>query len=79
MAVDGEVVEEANGGERRCAHTPCCPKHPLWCWGGYGLTTSTQSAVIKNTGAYPERAEGILGIRCLGGGKLPATRSSGHR
>ena len=34
MAVDGEVVEEANGGGRWCAHTPCCPKHPLWCSGG---------------------------------------------
>ena len=23
------VVEEPNGGGKWCAHTPCCPKHPL--------------------------------------------------
>jgi hypothetical protein len=34
MAVDGEAVEEANDAGRWCAHTPCCPKHPLWCSGG---------------------------------------------
>ena len=35
-----------------------------------GLTTSTQSAVLKNTGAYPE---GIIGSECSGGGKTPVT------
>ena len=37
---------------------------------GYGFTTSTQSAVLKNTGAYPE---GIIGSECSGGGQTPVT------
>jgi hypothetical protein len=37
---------------------------------GYGLTTSTQSAVLKNTGAYPE---GIIGSEYSGGGQTPVT------
>ena len=70
MAVDGEVVEEAKGGGRWCAHTPCAPNTHCGVWGGYGLTTSTQSAVLKNTGAYPE---GIIGSECPGGGQTPVT------
>ena len=41
---------------------------PVLTW--YGLTTSTQSAVLKNTGAYPE---GIIGSECSGGGQTPVT------
>ena len=70
MAVDGEVVEEAKGGGRWCAHTPCAPNTHCGVRGGYGLTTSTQSAVLKNTGAYPE---GIIGSECSGGGQTPVT------
>ena len=55
---------------------PLLPQTPIVVFGGRGVwphnATSTQSAVLKNTGAYPE---GIMGSRCSGGGQLPATRS----
>ena len=55
---------------------PLLPQTPIVVFGGRGVwphnATSTQSAVLKNTGAYPE---GIIGTRCSGGGQLPATRS----
>ena len=63
---------EANGGGGGAPITLAAPNTHCGVRGGYGLTTSTQSAVLKNTGAYPE---GILGSRCSGGGQLPATRS----
>ena len=64
------AAEEAKGGGRWCAHTPCAPNTHCGVRGGYGLTTSTQSAVLKNTGAYPE---GIIGSECSGGGQTPVT------
>ena len=58
-------MEEANGGGRWCAHTPCCPKHPLRCSGGvWAATTSTQPPVFRNTGgcAYVFRNTGTWGL-----------------
>ena len=37
-AVDGEVVEEAKGGWRWCAHTPCAPNTHCGVRGGGDLT-----------------------------------------
>jgi hypothetical protein len=68
-----EVTAVDEGGGRGGAPIP---QTPIVVFGGRGVwphnATSTQSAVLKNTGAYPE---GIIGTRCSGGGQLPATRS----
>ena len=62
-------MAEGGGAEAR----PCpfaAPNTHCGVRGGYGLTTSTQSVVLKNTGAYPE---GIIGSECSGGGQTPVT------
>ena len=50
---DGEVVEEANGGGRWCAHTPCCPEHHGGVRGGHGrFITSMQSRWCLETPVF---------------------------
>ena len=66
-----EVTAVDEGGGRGGAPIP---QTPIVVFGGRGVwphnATSTQSAVLKNTGAYPE---GIIGSECSGGGQTPVT------
>ena len=62
MAVDGEVVEEANGGGRWCAHTPCAPNTHCGVRGGYDRNhLHATPVVLRNTVVctYPEGSRAL--------------------
>ena len=65
--MDGEVVEEANGGGRWCAHTPCAPNTHCGVRGGYDRNhLHATPVVLRNTvvctylngAAYPRDGPG---------------------
>ena len=65
MAVDGEVVSEANGGGRWCAHTPCAPNTHCGVRGGYDRNhLHATPVVLRNTGVctYPEGSRATLRV-----------------
>ena len=65
MAAEGEVVEEANGGGRWCAHTPCAPNTHCGVRGGYGPQPPPRNpgGVEKHRCVYlPRRVTGTEGL-----------------
>ena len=65
MAVDGEVVEEAKGGGRWCAHTPCAPNTHCGVRGGYDRNhLHATPVVLRNTVVctYPEGSRAPLRV-----------------